>query len=146
MSKIGDKIYVGTDVYVACEDICGDCCGCVADYQDALCNEITRRVGCLGIIWIKQQPIETQATTCNQTKGEPEMNTANEPVEVTAEEPKYTLADFIEACEYWYGTDDCDPYGRNKYFKKFLERKNNPEYQEFLKIEKQYLDLKRKFS
>lgn len=143
MSKIGDKIYVGNDVYTAHEDICGDCCGCIADHNDALCSQITRRVGCLHVIWIKQQPVETQTTTCNQTKGESEMNT-DETVKNTTEEPKYTLAEFIEAYNVW-----CNMTGRydemESVIKEYLEHKQL-EYQEFLRIEKRYLELKQKFN
>ncbi len=145
MSEIGDKIHVGTDVYIAYEDEDWNCRGCSAEDNASLCSEISNRVSCHRIIWIKQQPVQTQVTTCNETKEESEMNT-NKSAENTTEEPKYTLAEFLEVCDDWYGNCDGNSNVRDNYFKQFLERKNNPEYQEFLRIEKQYLELKQKFS
>jgi hypothetical protein len=137
MSKIGDKIYVGNDVYIACEDANWNCRGCSAIGDDLLCTEITNVSSCRDVIWIKQPPVETQATTCNQTKGEPEMNT-DKSAKNTVEEPKYTLAEFLEACNDWYGTVYCDSENRYNHFKQFLERKNNPEYQEYLRLKAIY--------
>ena len=141
MNKIGDKIHVGTKNYIACEDYTRCCKGCVAENDPKLCNDIVLHADCeTGIIWIKQQPVETQATTFNETKGEPEMNNAKI-ADNTTEEPKYTLAEFLEAYNVWgQMTDRYDEM--ESVIKEYLECKNNPKYQEFLSIEQQYFRLK----
>lgn len=141
------KVYIKGSCYVSTTEsnLCSDChISIYGDYYS--CRKIQAdHNNCKGIIWIKQQPVETQSTTCNQTKGESEMNTAK--TYNTTEEPKYALAEFLEVCDDWYGDCDYDAeVPRYNHFKQFLERKNNPEYQEFLRIEKQYLELKEKFS
>ena len=131
------KVYINGSCYVSTTEsnLCKECHISI-DEDYSSCLKIQKdHNNCKGIIWIKQQPVETQATTCNQTKGEPEMNTTKNAkiADNTTEEPKYTLAEFIEACDDWYEEDD-EMLGRNKHFKKYLERKNNPEYQEYLRL------------
>lgn len=135
------KVYINGSCYVSTteSDLCKECdFDIYEDYHS--CRKIQAdHNNCKGIIWIKQQPVETQTTTCNRTKGEPEMNIAKT-VDNTAEEPKYTLTEFLEACDDWYGLDECDIHGlgRNNHFKQFLERKNNLEYQEYLRLKAIY--------
>lgn len=150
MSKIGDKICIDNGVYTASITIdTSSCTGCDAEYDAVLCDKITTIKFCnRDIIWIKQQPVETQTTTCNQTKGESEMNTAktDKTDNNTGEEPKYTLAEFLEAYNAYVADNRVGTSERDSYILKYLECKYSPEYQEFLRIEKQYLELKQKFS
>jgi hypothetical protein len=126
------KVYIKGSCYVSTTEsnLCKECH--IDIYEDYYsCRKIQEgHNNCKGIIWIKQQPVETQATTCTETEGEPEMNVAKN----TTEEPKYTLAAFLEAHDAYINDNMIGYEEREEYIFKFLKRKNNPEYQEYLRL------------
>ena len=134
------KVYINGSCYVSTTEsnLCSDChVNIDEDYHSCIKIQADHN-HCKGSIWIKQQPVETQATNCNQTKGEPEMNSANEPTEVTAEEPKYTLAEFLEAYDAYIADDDTYMGLRDEFLLKYLLRFSSPEYKEYLRLKAIY--------
>jgi len=124
------KPYIASDdlYYVAVKETYR-CRGCAFEYNADDCQTVANtHGGCIGIIWIKQ-PTQQKKAEVQPTK--------------QADQPKYTLTEFLEAYNVWGKmTDRYDEM--ESVIKEYLEHKHR-EYQEFLQIEKQYLELKQKF-
>ena len=136
------KVYINDSCYVSTtEESSSRCSDCHIDMYEtyADCRKIQdSHNGCRGIIWIKQQPAETQATTRKELKGESEMTTASKPTEVTTEEPKYTLAEFLESYYAYISDKHATLATRDEFISKYLLRFSSQEYHEYLRLKAKF--------
>ena len=88
------------------------CTGCAFHDRPGACRTVYQQQGhnhCKGIIWVKAPP----------------------PAEVN-----YPLSHFIEALTSWEG--ELEDVGRTAYIAKYLKNKQDPEYQEYLRLKEKF--------